>query len=32
MWVPFAWQSLLLVLGFELMRLNTGGPLTAGIL
>ncbi|MBO6763587.1 TspO/MBR family protein [Maricaulis sp.] len=32
MWVPFAWQSFFVILGFELMRLNTGGPLTAGML
>lgn len=32
MWIPLAWQSLAVVLGFELMRLNTGGPLTGNFL
>ena len=31
LWLPFAWQGFLAIMGFELMRLNTGGPLTAGL-
>lgn len=31
LWLPFGWQSFLLVSGFELMRLNSGGPLTASL-
>lgn len=31
LWLPFAWQGFLAIIGFELMRLNTGGPLTVGL-
>ena len=31
MWVPYAWLSFLLVLGFELMRLNNGSSYAGGL-
>ncbi|OLF75306.1 hypothetical protein AWH62_05660 [Maricaulis sp. W15] len=31
LWVPFAWLTTLLVLGFELMRLNTAGTFAGGL-
>lgn len=31
LWLPFAWQSFLLIAGFELMRLNTGDPLSVSL-
>jgi hypothetical protein len=31
LWVPFGWLTLLLVLGFELMRLNAPGTFAGGL-
>jgi len=31
LWIPFAWHTLLLVLGFELMRLNAVGTFAGGL-
>lgn len=31
LWVPFGWLTLLLVLGFELMRLNAPGTIAGGL-